>query len=129
MKALPNPGVIAWLNQQSRDTLFVTTTTLSELYFGIEALPAGKRKQEMARSLDALLEDLFGKFILPFDVPAARAYGAIRAMTKTQGYNMTIADAQIAAVARATGYTVATRDTGPFLAASIPVINPFTEGL
>jgi predicted nucleic acid-binding protein len=46
---------------------------------------------------------------------AARAAG--QAIGKADGY--------IAASAAARGYTVATRDTSPFAAAGLPVINPW----
>lgn len=38
------------------------------------------------------------------------------------------ADGQIAAIAAAHGFTVATRDTAPFVAAGVPVINPWELG-
>ena len=40
----------------------------------------------------------------------------------------TLTDAFIAAIALANGFAVATRDTGPFEAAGVTVINPW-EGL
>jgi len=36
-----------------------------------------------------------------------------------------MADGQIAAIAKVNGFAVATRDTSPFEAAGIPVINPW----
>lgn len=38
---------------------------------------------------------------------------------------MGVVDAQIAAIARARDFVVATRDTTPFEAAGVPVIDPF----
>ena len=35
------------------------------------------------------------------------------------------ADGQIAAIAAVHGYTVATRDTAPFIGVGVPVINPW----
>jgi predicted nucleic acid-binding protein len=42
-----------------------------------------------------------------------------------KGRPILIADGQIAAIAAVHGYTVATRDTGPFEAAGVPVVNPW----
>jgi hypothetical protein len=39
-----------------------------------------------------------------------------------------VADGQIAAIAITHGLTVATRDTAPFEAAGLPVINPWHDG-
>jgi predicted nucleic acid-binding protein len=41
---------------------------------------------------------------------------------------MPFADAQIAAIALRHGFSVATRDTAPFLAAGVAVIDPWREG-
>ena len=39
-----------------------------------------------------------------------------------------MADGQIAAIAAVHGFTMATRDTGPFVAAGVPVVNPWEVG-
>jgi len=36
-----------------------------------------------------------------------------------------MADGQIAAIAAVQGFTLATRDTAPFIAAGVPVVNPW----
>jgi predicted nucleic acid-binding protein len=40
---------------------------------------------------------------------------------------MSVADAQIAAIATLHGFSVATRDTAPFIAAGVAVINPWDD--
>lgn len=66
----PDPAVRAWLNEQSAETLYLTTVTLAELMFGIAALPNGKRKEMLSEALDGLMA-LFRGRILPFDADAA----------------------------------------------------------
>ena len=44
MRPNANPAVLAWLDQQAADTLFLTTISLVELLLGIAYLPNGKRK-------------------------------------------------------------------------------------
>ena len=46
---------------------------MAELLFGIGALPAGKRQDNLAAALDDVL-GLFADRILPFDTSAARRY-------------------------------------------------------
>jgi len=46
---------------------------------------------------------------------------------RRRGFTISFADAQIAAVAAAHGFSIATRDTGPFLATGLPIINPWNE--
>jgi hypothetical protein len=51
-------------------------------------------------------------------------------MAKAQaaGQAIGMADGLIAAIARTYGMTVATRDTAPFAAAGVSVIDPWSEG-
>ena len=125
MKPNGNPAVQAWLDQQTAETLYLTTTSLSELLVGIEFLPEGKRKEGLDAALNNLLEQLFGSRILPFDSQAARAYAPLIGRAKTNGCAISVADGQIAAIASVHGFTVATRDTAPFIATGVPIINPW----
>mgnify|MGYP001627325842 CR=1 FL=1 len=56
MKPEPNPAVLAWLNDQAAETLYISSVTLAELLFGIEALPRGRRRDQLDGALNALLE-------------------------------------------------------------------------
>ena len=101
--------------------------SLSELLLGVEVLPVGKRKQDLAQAVRSLVEGLFSSRILPFDTPAAIEYANRVANARSSGLVVSRPDAQIAAIAAARGYKVATRDTPPFLAMGVPVINPWLE--
>ena len=127
MRRNGDPAVQAWLDRQAAETLYLTTTSLSELLLGIEILPDGRRKQGLASALNELLSRLFGTHILAFDAQATTAYALLISSSRARGYSVSIADGQIAAIATVHGYRVATRDTAPFLAAGVPVINPWTE--
>ena len=127
MRPQGDPAVQAWLDRQEAETLYVTAVSLSELLVGIELVPAGKRRANLAVSLARLLERLFGSRVLAFDQPAAIAYASVVTRTRAVGYTISVADAQIAAIALVTGFTVATRDTDPFAAARIPVVNPWID--
>ncbi|UGY10439.1 type II toxin-antitoxin system VapC family toxin [Phyllobacterium pellucidum] len=127
LKRSPDPGVLSWLDQQGAETLFLTTTSLSELLLGIELLPKGKRKQGLDRALSELISYLFGDRILDFDRQAALVYAPLVSQARSTGRTISIADGQIAAVAKSRGYSVASRDTMPFTAAGLTVINPWQE--
>jgi hypothetical protein len=43
------------------------------------------------------------------------------------GYTISVADAQIAAIAQVTGFTIATRDITPFTAAKTPIVSAWTD--
>jgi predicted nucleic acid-binding protein len=124
MKPSADPAVTAWLDAQVADTIYLSSISLAELLFGIGALPAGRRK----KALEATLEGLVGAFggrVLPFDSDVARVYADIAARARAAGRGLPIPDGYIAAIAAAHGYALATRDTAPFIAAGVTVINPW----
>lgn len=126
MKPSANPAVSAWLNEQVAETLYLSSVTLAELLYGIGAVPAGRRKNALTGTLDSLLE-LFKGRVLPFDTDAARCYAQLATKARAAGKGFPTPDGYIAAIATANGFTVATRDTGPFEAAGVPVINPWEK--
>ena len=88
-------------------------------------MPAGKRREGVGAALAALISKLFGARILPFDEDAAKIYATLVARARAKGVALSVADAQIAAIATVKGFTVATRDTAPFVAAGVPIIDPW----
>lgn len=124
MKPEPDAAVRAWLNEQAAETLYLSSVTLAELLFGIRALPAGKRKKLLDRALTELLA-LFKDRILPFDTDAARHYADLAMTAKNAGRGFPTPDGYIAAVAASRGFIVVSRDTSPFDAAGVKVINPW----
>ena len=124
MKPEPHPAVRAWLNGQATETLYLSTVTVAELLFGIGALPVGRHKDLLAQTLDGLMR-LFRDRVLPFDMDAARCYAELAVSAKTAGRGFPTPDGYIAAVASSRGFMVASRDTEPFKAANIRVINPW----
>lgn len=126
IKPSANPVVLAWLNNQVAETLYLSSVTLAELLFGIGNLSARKRKDALTGTLNGLLE-LFDSRVLPFDTEAAHSYAQIALRARTAGKGLSVPDGYIAAIAAANGFTVATRDTAPFEAAGVPVINPWNS--
>jgi len=124
MKPEPYPAVRAWLNDQAAETLNLSSVTLAELLFGIAALPAGKRKDRLSQALDGLM-GLFRDRVLPFDTDAARRYAELAVTAKSGGQGFPTPDGYIAAIAASRGFIVASRDTAPYEAAGVSVINPW----
>jgi plasmid stability protein/predicted nucleic acid-binding protein len=105
----------------------LTATSLSELLVGIDRLPDGKRKKGLDIALHEFLARLFEDRILPFDNQAAVAYAPLISRARASGATISVADGQIAAIATVHGFSVATRDAAPFVAAGVAVINPWEE--
>ncbi|MDR2155394.1 MAG: PIN domain-containing protein [Burkholderiaceae bacterium] len=96
------------------------------LLFGVGNLPDGKRKQALNHALNELF-DLFDGRVLPFDIVAARRYAELAVRARNIGKGLPTPDGYIAAIAAAKGFLVATRDTSPFEAAGVTVLNPWTS--
>ena len=124
MKPEPHPAVRAWLNDQAAETLYLPSVTLAELLFGIRALPAGKRRDMLTQALDGLM-GLFRDRVLPFDTDAARCYADLAVTARASGLGFPTLDGYIASIATSRGFSVASRDTAPYAAARVPVINPW----
>ena len=69
----------------------------------------------------------FSGRILPFEQHAAHLYGDIMSERKAIGRPMSMADGQIAAIARSHGYALATRNSDDFVDCGLELINPFNE--
>jgi len=124
MKPQPHPAVRSWLNEQAAHTLYLSSVSLAELLFGIGALPGGKRRDMLTQTLDGLL-GLFRDRVLPFDVDAARRYADLAVTAKVAGRGFPTPDGYIAAIAASRGLIVASRDTAPYKAANVTVVNPW----
>ena len=125
LKASGDPKVVAWINAQNIETLYLSTIGLAELRFGIAALPEGKRKDVLHSSLEQRVLPLFEGRILSFDISASQAYATLRSRARVAGQAIAPADGYIAAIAMTHSLSIATRDTQPFIAAGLTVINPF----
>jgi predicted nucleic acid-binding protein len=125
LKPRAEPIVAGWLDAQEPETLYLTATALSEVLIGIALLPAGKRKRGMELDMQSLQMRLFADRFLPFDRDAAIAFALLGSRAAAKGYSISTPECQIAAIAAVHGFAVATRDTAPFLAVGVPVINPW----
>lgn len=125
LRHAPEPRVIAWIDAQPLETLYLSAITVAELRAGVALLPAGKRQMALHESLEKRVLPMFAGRVLPFYLACTNTYAELLAMVRKAGNAIGTADACIAAVAIANGFTVATRDTSPFLAAGLAVINPW----
>ena len=127
LRQAPESRVIEWINAQAIETLFLSAITVAELRFGVASLSAGKRRDRLQESLEKQALPLFAGRVLPFDMSASHSYGELMAKTRNSGLATGTADGYIAATAAANGMIVATRDTSPFKAAGVDVINPWED--
>ncbi len=125
LRPAPDARVVAWIDAQPLETLFLSAITVAELRAGAALLPAGKRRTGLQESLEMRVLPLFAGRVLPFDLGCTRAYAELMAKARASGLAIASADGYIAAIAAANGLAVASRDTGPFEAAGAAVFNPW----
>jgi len=125
LRPAPEPRVIAWIDAQALETLFLSAFTVAELRTGVALLPAGKRRSKLHEDLERRVLPLFAGRVLPFDLACTQAYAALMANARAAGLAVAAIDGCIAAIAVANGFAVATRDSGAFEAAGAAVINPW----
>jgi predicted nucleic acid-binding protein len=124
-KPKPSPAVVAWLNRQSRDALYITAITIAEIGAGVCKLDHGKRRSDLEKRHEEFV-DLFTGRILPFDLMAAMIFGPTIGDARAKGIAISFQDGLIASIARMQqSACVATRDVRPFSEANIEVINPW----
>lgn len=125
LRPMPDARVVAWIDAQPLETLFLSAITVAELRAGVAQLPAGKRRAGLHDNLEKRVLPLFAGRVLPFDLACTSTYAALTAKARAAGRVVAAADVYIAAIAAANGLAVASRDAEPFAAAGLVVIDPW----
>ncbi|MFM2124739.1 MAG: hypothetical protein RL328_1190 [Acidobacteriota bacterium] len=123
----PDPKIGAWLGAQTRDDLYTTSLTLADILSGVERLPPGKRRTDLASAV-AQIFAFFERRVLPFDEDAARAYPTIAQNRKLLGRDPNVAVTMLASITRSRGATLASRTPDEFSGCGIRVVNPWELG-
>jgi len=107
-----NPtSVLKNLNSHENDEIYISTPTISELYYGVLN---SKRKEENLMKLDKFLNAFKGN-ILEFDLKAAKKYANIRLfINQNNKRNIGDKDMDIAAVCLANYATLVTNNEKDF---------------
>lgn len=125
MRQQPAPSVLAWVNAQPADQLWLCSLVVAELLYGVGRLPDGARKRQLANAVEAMVLDDFAGRTLPFDLEAAATYAQLVVQREKTGQTIAMADAQIGAICAVHGATLATRNTRDFTGLGLNLINPW----
>lgn len=128
MKEAPNPAVVRWVGAQNGAELNTTAVTTAEIVYGIERLPSGRRRDRLGAAMGEIVQVSLEGRILAFDQDAAAFYGALVAGRERAGRPMQVLDAQIAAICRTRGASLATRNRSDFEDSGIELIDPWSGG-
>lgn len=124
-KPRPDDGISAWLAAVDEDMLFLSALTFGEIWFGIEKLPQGRKRN----SLEAFVESLADRFagrVLPVDQGVAACWGVAMRRAGAAGREPEVMDGLIAATAIVHGLTVVTRNIRHFVVFGVPTHDPWT---
>jgi len=125
MRAKPDPAVVTWLDRQPDSSIWTTSITVMEICYGLQSMPAGRRRESMTEALEAVLREEIEERYASFDLAAAQEAADLMALRKARGRPVEFRDTMIAGIALSTRATLATRNTAHFADLSVPVINPW----
>jgi len=126
MAVPPDAGVLAWLDTQDSDEIWITAITVYELRFGIERLADSRRRRALESGLRRALEVVLAGRIAPFDRSAAEVAATLTARRQRSGRPIDSQDTQIAGIALAHRARLATRNTRHFADLEVEVIDPWS---
>ena len=127
MQQQPDAQVVAWLDRQAAESIWISTVTLFEARYGLALLASGRRKKLLLERFEQFLEDDLENRVLSFDTQAANLAAQLAAERKARGRPFDMRDTFIAGIALARRATLATRNTRHFDDLSTPVVNPWTD--
>ena len=100
MRQTPEAPVVAWLDRQPAESVWITSVTLFEARLGLALLPKGRRRQSLEAAFAHLLKDDLEERVLDFDSAAAIEAASLAAERQKTGRPVDMRDTQIAGIAR-----------------------------
>jgi len=104
-------NVKSFTEELSWEDIYISAISIGELCYGVERLPAGKKKHELAIWLYTQVPQWFSGRIIPLDTEVLLEWGKIRAKTER---TLPVVDSLIAAAAIAHHLLLVTRNTKDF---------------
>ena len=125
MRPAPERMVLRWFGKQTAEDLHISALSMAEILYGIELISSSRRRDVVRTGAEKMFGEVFADRILTFEDRAARAFSQIASSRRRQGKPISEADSQIAAIARAHGATLATRNTYVFEGCGVRLVNPW----
>ncbi len=124
MRPKPEARVIAWLDRQPQTSIWTTSVTVLEIRFGLQIMPAGRRRAIYTQGFEELLNGIDHR-IAPFDTEAAQQASTLMASPRLQGRPRELRDTMIAGIVLANHATLATRNVSHFDDVSATLVDPW----
>ena len=125
MRTTPEAPVVAWLDRQAAESVWITSITLFETRFGLALLPPGRRQKTLEAAFEDLLKRDLENRVLDFDSAAATEAASLAAARQKIGRPVDMRDTQIAGIALARRAMLATRNIRHFVDLKISLVDPW----
>ena len=125
MRTVPDAHVVAWLDRQPADSVWITSISLFEAYLGLALLPSGRRRRTLEAAFARLLQEDLENRVLDFDSAAATEAASLAAVRQKNGRPVDLRGTQIAGIALARRATLATRNVRHFRDLRILIVDPW----
>jgi predicted nucleic acid-binding protein len=125
MRTVPEVSVVAWLDRQPAESVWITSITLFEARLGLALLPSGRRRQALEAAFARMLKDDLENRVLDFDSAAAIEAASLAATRQKNGRSVDMRDTQIAGIVLTRRATLATRNVRHFGDLNISVVDPW----
>ena len=124
----PEAAVARFVSGRPLTSLYVSEVTFAEIRFGIELIDDVVRRAELHHWLDQRLRPLFDQRALALTEDILLQWRLMIESGRKRGHTFSHPDVLIAATAAESGLTVVTRNVKEFVAAGVPVFNPWKDG-
>jgi predicted nucleic acid-binding protein len=124
-KTQTNPGFLSWFEAQNGDDFYISVITLAEIEKGIQRLADSKKKRHLNDWLERI-EVGFAERSKVFDIPLAKTWAKMTAMSESQGRRLPSFDSIIAATALKYDLVLVTRNEQDFIGLPIQILNPWS---
>lgn len=126
-KPAPSASLAAWLSEQEDGNLFIASLTIAEIWAGILAKPAGRKRTQLENWFQGPdgPPTLFSGRVLPFDQKASLIWGRLIAEGVNAGRPRSPLDMILASVAEANNCIVVTDNEKDF--AGVKILNPMRK--
>jgi len=125
-KPRPDLRVRGFVAAQPAHLLFLSTITLAEVRYGIERLADAARRRDIALWLERTLRPLFAGRTAEVSEDVVLRWRQMLEAGRRRGHTSGQPDLFVAAIAALEALVVVSRDTHEFVAAGVPVLDPWT---
>jgi len=127
IKPRADKNVIAWMQSQNEDCLYLSVLTLGEIKKGIEKFADGARKRKLQLWVEEDLKKRFEGRIIPVDLDVSVKWGAIQGAAELLGKPMPTIDGLIAVSGLVHNCVIVTRNISDMQQSTAELLNPWVE--